>query len=210
MTIDGRIARGERTRTAVLDAAVSLATEVGLDGLSLNQLAETLGVSKSGLFAHWHSKQELQLAAIEHARQQWIEHVIDPALTAPRGVRRLWALHRGRLDFYASGTLPGHCFFANAKFEYNARSGPVHDRIARAHTEWMELLELLARRAVELGELRADTDPALLAYEIEAVGVAAVMQLRLLADDVVHRMAARAVLERLRGLSTDPTLLPEA
>ncbi|MEJ3742255.1 TetR/AcrR family transcriptional regulator [Actinomycetes bacterium KLBMP 9797] len=210
MTVDGRIARGERTRTAVLDAAVALATEVGLEGLSLGQLAETLGVSKSGLFAHWGSKQELQLAAIERAREQWQEHVIDPARAGSRGVRRLWALHESRLAFYASGTLPGHCFFANAKFEYNARSGPVYERIAQTHAEWMEYLEHLARRAIELGELRADTDPALLAYEVEAAGVSAVMQFRLLSPEVVHPMAARVVLERLRGLSTDPTLLPEA
>jgi AcrR family transcriptional regulator len=210
VTVDGRVARGERTRTAVLDTAVALASQVGLDGLSLGQLAESLGVSKSGLFAHWRSKQDLQLATIERAREQWTEHVIDVARQAPRGVRRLWVLHEARLGFYAAQTLPGRCFFANVKFEYNARSGPVYDRIARTHAEWMEYLEHLARQAVELGELRADTDVAVLAYEVEAVGVAAVMQFRLLSAEVVHPLASRAVLERLRGLSTDPTLLPEA
>lgn len=210
MTVDGRVARGERTRTAVLDQAVALATQVGLDGLSLGQLAETLGTSKSGLFAHWRSKQDLQLAAVERAREQWTEHVIGPAREAPRGVRRLWALHMARLDFYSAKTLPGGCFFANAKFEYNARSGPVYDRIAQTHTEWMEYIELLARQAVELGELREDTDVAVLAYEVEAVGVSAVMQFRLLSPEVVRPLATRAVLARLRGLCTDPTLLPEA
>ncbi|WP_281895874.1 TetR/AcrR family transcriptional regulator [Phytohabitans aurantiacus] len=210
MMVDGRVARGERTRTAVLDTAVALATEVGLDGLSLGQLAEALGVSKSGLFAHWRSKQDLQIATIERAREQWREQVIDPARAAPRGVRRLWAQHVSRLDFYSAQALPGRCFFANAKFEFNARSGPVYDGIARSHTEWMDYLELLARQAVELGELRAGTDVAVLAYEVEAVGVAAVIQFRLLSVEVVYPIAARAVLERLRGLCTDPTLLPEA
>ena len=97
MTTDGRLARGERTRTAVLDQALRLATVDGLDGLSLSQVADALGVSKSGLFAHWRSKESLQLAVIEHARAQWTGEVIRPALQAPHGVRRLWALHDRRL-----------------------------------------------------------------------------------------------------------------
>ncbi|MFD0741397.1 TetR family transcriptional regulator C-terminal domain-containing protein [Phytohabitans flavus] len=135
--------------------------------------------------------------------------MIGPARQVPRGVRRLWALHVARLDFYASSTLPGGCFFATVKFEYNARSGPLYERIAQTHAEWMEYMEKLARQAVELGELRPDTDVAMLAYEIEAAGVAAVMQFRLLSPQVVYPLARRAVLGRLRGLCTDPTLLPE-
>src|SRR3954454_8317768 len=77
---DGRLARGERTRTAVLDAAVALGTARGLDGLSLGQLAEQLGVSKSGLFAHWRSKEDLQLATVDRAREQWVERVVAPSL----------------------------------------------------------------------------------------------------------------------------------
>jgi AcrR family transcriptional regulator len=207
--VDGRVARGERTRTAVLDTAVALVSQSGLDGLSLGQLAEALAVSKSGLFAHWRSKQDLQLATVERAREQWTERVIGPARKVPRGVRRLWALHVARLDFYASSALPGGCFFATVQFEYNARSGPVYDRIAQTHAEWMEYVETLGRQAVELGELEPDTDVAMLAYEIEAAGVAAVMQSRLLSPQAVYPRARRAVLERLRGLCTDPTLLPE-
>jgi AcrR family transcriptional regulator len=78
---------------------VRLATEAGLGGLSLGQLVDTLGVSKSGLFAHWRSKEDLQLATIDHARLQWVHHVITPALAHPRGIRRLWALHQTRMDF---------------------------------------------------------------------------------------------------------------
>ncbi|MFC0533064.1 TetR/AcrR family transcriptional regulator [Phytohabitans kaempferiae] len=207
--VDGRVARGERTRTAVLDTAVALVTRAGLDGLSLGQLAEALGVSKSGLFAHWRSKQDLQLATVDRAREQWVDRIIGPASAAPRGVRRLWALHVTRLDFYAASTLPGGCFFATVNFEYTARSGPVYDRIAQSHAEWMEYVQKLVHQAVELGELRADTDVAVLAYEIDAVGVAAVMQFRLLSREVAYPLARRAVLERLRGLCTDPTLLPE-
>src|SRR3954469_13291100 len=129
MTLDGRLVRGERTRVAVLDRALLLATSAGLDGLSLGQLADALGISKSGLFAHWRSKEALQLAVIDHARAQWTDEVIRPALTAPRGVRRLWAVHDRRLAFYETGRLPGGCFFANANFEYNARPGAVRARL---------------------------------------------------------------------------------
>jgi len=209
ITTDGRLVRGERTRTAVLDRAVALATSAGLDGLSLAQLADTLGVSKSGLFAHWRSKEELQLATVDRAREQWVEHVIGPALRSPRGVRRLWALHERRLRFYADDVLPGGCFFSNAKFEFNARPGPVHDRLAETHQEWVGLIERLAAEAVAAGELAADVDPRLLAYEIESFGVTAVMQSRLLTPDVAYPLARRAVLDRLRRLCPDPTLLPE-
>ncbi|MEV4413297.1 TetR/AcrR family transcriptional regulator [Catellatospora sp. NPDC049609] len=203
---DGRLARGERTRAAVLDAAVALASEAGLDGLSLGQLAERLHVSKSGLFAHWSSKEELQLAAIDHAREQWARLVVGPALEHPRGVRRLFALHASRLAFYSDRVLPGGCFFAIAEFESTGRTGAVPDRLAAVLGEWISLLERLVTEAVELGELPADVVPRRLAFEVDAAGVAALLHSRLLArtaDD-----ARQAVLARLRGLATDPDLLP--
>jgi AcrR family transcriptional regulator len=208
--IDGRVARGERTRTAVLDAAVALATQAGLHGLTLGQLADQLGVSKSGLFAHWRSKEELQLAAVEHARQQWIEHVVSPGLRAPRGVRRLLSVHQARLDFYEANVLPGGCFFANTHFEYDCRVGPVHDRLTEIFDEWQQLLERLATEAVTLGELPEGTDVAQLVFEINAAGAGAIYQSRKLLPATVYVQARRVVLDRLRSLCTDPTLLPEA
>jgi AcrR family transcriptional regulator len=205
---DGRVARGDRTRAAVLHRAVALATQDGLDGLSLGQLADALGVSKSGLFAHWRSKEELQLATIDYARQQWVERVVSPALAAPRGIRRLWALHQSRMDFYAADILPGGCFFANTQFEFNARPGTIRDRLAEGFTDWMALLERLAAEAVEQGEMVPTAEPRQLAYEIEALGMTAVMQVRLLRH-TGYAYARRSVLERLRALCTDPTLLPE-
>ena len=210
MNTDGRLARGERTRTAILDAAVALASEAGLDGLSLGQLADTLGVSKSGLFAHWKSKEQLQLAIIERAREQWTQQVVSPALRAPRGVRRLFAIHVSKLDFYAASVLPGGCFFATAQFEYSVRPGPVHDRIAEAFAAWMAFLERLAEEARAAGELHADVHVPQLAYEIEALGMAAVNRSRFLAADTAYVYARRGALDRLRALCPDPTLLPEA
>ncbi|MEU0077800.1 TetR/AcrR family transcriptional regulator [Micromonospora tulbaghiae] len=209
MTSDGRVARGDRTRTAVLDTAVALATEVGLHGLSLAQLADRLEVSKSGLFAHWRSKEALQLATVDRAVAQWQERIVAPALQAPRGVRRLRALHEARIDFYAARVLPGGCFFANTEFEYNARPGPVRDRLAEAFGRWTALLERLVQEAVDLGELPADLDVPLLAYEIDALGISAVMRSRLLDPDASYRHARQGLLNRLRALCPDPALLPE-
>ncbi|MFJ6151772.1 TetR/AcrR family transcriptional regulator [Micromonospora profundi] len=209
MTVDGRLARGERSRNAALDAAVVLATESGLDGLSLAQLADTLGVSKSGLFAHWRSKEALQLAAIDRAVALWRERVIAPALLAPQGVRRLRALHDARLDFYATGVLPGGCFFANTQFEFNARPGPVRDRLAEAYTRWTAFLENLVQQAVDVGELPADLDVPQLAYEIDALGMAAAMSSRMLDPDAAYRHARAGLLNRLRALCPDPALLTE-
>jgi AcrR family transcriptional regulator len=206
--MDGRLLRGDRTRAAVLDRAMAMATEAGLDGLSLGQLADALGVSKSGLFAHWKSKEELQLATVEHARQIWVDRVIAPALTATRGVRRLWALHQSRMDYYEASLLPGGCFFANTQFEFNARPGAVRDRLAMGFTDWMGTLSRLVGEAIEAGELLPDVDPDQLAYEIEALGLTAVVQVRLL-KDTGYTFARQAVLDRLRALCPDPTLLPE-
>jgi AcrR family transcriptional regulator len=207
---DGRLARGERTRAAVLDAAVALATAHGLDGLSLGQLAEHLGVSKSGLFAHWRSKEDLQLATVDRAREQWVERVVLPALHTPRGVRRLWALHEKKIEFYAEWVLPGGCFFATAGFEYNVRSGPVHDHLVLVLNEWMSLIERLATEAIAAGELDPAIDPIQLAFEIDAAGVAMVYKSRLFDPVVAYNQSRAAVLTRLRALCPDPALLPEA
>jgi AcrR family transcriptional regulator len=209
MTVDGRLARGDRTRAAALDAAVVLATEVGLHGLSLAQLADSLGVSKSGLFAHWRSKEALQLATVDRAVEQWQERIVEPALRAPKGVRRIWALHQARIDFYAARVLPGGCFFASTDFEYNARPGPVRDRLAEVFGRWTAFLERLVREAVDAGELPADTDVAQVAYEVDALGISAALRSRLLDPDTTYRHARQGLLSRLRALCPDPTLLPE-
>src|SRR5712691_7417695 len=172
--IDGRLARGERTRVAVLDAAVAMASVDGLEAMSLSRLAQATEVSKSGLFAHWADKEALQLAVVAHAVHMWVEHVVTPAFGAPRGLRRLWALHERRMEFYAKGVLPGGCFFVATEAEFDDRPGPVRDALAAAISAWLAQLETVAARAIELGELRADADPGQLAFEIEAHGHAAI------------------------------------
>ena len=197
MTPDGRLLRGERTRTAVLDRALLLTTVAGLDGLSLSQVADALGVSKSGLFAHWRSKEALQLAVIDHARAQFTDQVVRPSLVAPRGVRRLWAVHNRRLEFYESEALPGGCFFANAHFEFNARPGVIRERLAAELTDWMTFLTGLAADAVAVGDLRPGTDSAGIAYEAQSLGVCAVMQAPVLGGDVTFRHARQGPVDLL-------------
>ncbi|WP_129665192.1 TetR/AcrR family transcriptional regulator [Phytoactinopolyspora endophytica] len=206
--VDGRLVRGQRTREAVLDAAVSLASVHGLDGLSLGRLADHLDVSKSGLFAHWRTKEQLQLDTIEQARRQWTDRVIAPALTAPHGLRRLFAVHESRLAFYADGVLPGGCFFLAAQTEYDDRDGAVRERVGAAVNEWLTFIRSLVDDAIARGELAADVDAGQLTFEIDALGEMTVIHARLADHAGTYRYARRAVLDRLRHLAADPTILP--
>ena len=212
MTPTDGVARGERTRAAVLDAAVALATEDGLDGLSLGQLADRLGVSKSGLFAHWRSKEELQLAT-DRARPRAVgrRRSSRPALRAPARRAPAVGAARAAARFYAAEDLPGGCFFANAQFEYNARPGAVRDRLA-------EILARVAgapRTARRRGDRRwascqPDVDPRQLAFEIDALGVATVYAVPPARTEAASAARPpRPSCDRLRALCTDPTLLPE-
>lgn len=206
---DGRVLRGERTRTAVLDAAVALASTEGLEGMSLARLAGAAAVSKSGILAHWPDKESLQRAIVDHARRQWTDRVVTPALRAPAGVRRLWALHEYRLRFYSEGVLPGTCFWQATDSEFDDRPGPVRDDLAASVEGWLDLIRSLIRRAVEAGELPVQTDVARLTFEIEALGAAVVTASRLLRNERAYEHARGAVLDRLRSLSSVPELLPE-
>ncbi|MBO3745498.1 TetR/AcrR family transcriptional regulator [Streptosporangiaceae bacterium NEAU-GS5] len=208
---DGRLLRGQRTRDAILDTAVALASVDGLDGLSLGRLAGELGVSKSGLFAHWRDKEQLQLDAVERAVRMWTDLIVRPGLQAPRGVRRVFALHEQRLKFYADGVLPGGCFFVAAQTEFDDRPGPVRDAVKEAKRGWSELIESVVSDAIACGELVPETSPPQLAFEIGAIGEAVVIESRLVGGrDAVFGYARRAVLDRLRSLCPDPSLLPEA
>ncbi|MFI6481862.1 TetR/AcrR family transcriptional regulator [Nonomuraea sp. NPDC050663] len=197
MTTDGRRLRGQRSREQILERAVELSSVDGLVGLSLGKLAAAAGVSKSGFFAHWRDKSELQLDAVAWAKRQWVELIVRPALTRPRGVPRLLALHEARLRFYADGVLPGGCFFMVAEAEFDDLSGPVRDAVAVAKREWHDLLRDVAQQAVELGQLPAGTDCDRLAFEINAIGGAVITYSRLLDAETTYEHARRAVQERL-------------
>jgi AcrR family transcriptional regulator len=185
-----------------------MASVDGLEAMTLARLAETTSVSKSGLFAHWPDKEALQLAVVAHAVQLWSDHVVTPALAAPRGIRRLWALHERRLAFYADGVLPGGCFFVATQAEFDDRPGPVREALVAAITDWLAIIAAMVEQAVEIGELYPGTDVGQLTYEIEAHGTAVVTYSRLLRAERAAVYARQAVLDRLRSLSPVPELLP--
>ena len=163
----------------------------GLEGLSLGALASRLGISKSGLFAHFGSKEELQIATIEAAGQVFSDDVLKPGLAAPPGIRRLVALSEAFLSHVERRVFPGGCFFAAAAAELDSRSGPVRERIAAFQREWMGTLERLASEARAAGELHRSADPKQIAFEVNAMLVAANGQFLLQGD--------AAVFDRARG-----------
>lgn len=164
-----RTERGERSRSAILETAVRLTTLEGLEGLSLARLADELGMSKSGLFAHFRSKEELQLETIEAAVAIYAEAIVDPVLALPPGRDRLLALSERYFDFISDGPTPGGCFFIYTALDPALRRSSVKQRLAREQREWLGLIERLACEARELGELPSGTDPARLAFEIHAM-----------------------------------------
>ena len=189
--------KGQRTRTAILGQAARLATVDGLDGLSIGGLATATGMSKSGLFAHFGSKEDLQLATIAAARETFTAEVFVPALEAPQGIRRLYAACDAFLSYIERRVFPGGCFFAVAAADVGTRSGPVRDAIAAQQRDWLELLERLARKAMDVGELDPGDDPAQLAFELNAVLASASTSFVLQGDPAVFERARAAVRRRV-------------
>jgi AcrR family transcriptional regulator len=160
---------GERSRRAILEAAARLATTEGLDGVSLGRLAEHVGMSKSGLFAHFGSKEELQLATVEAAGDVFRTEVVEPGLAGPAPLARIEGLCEAFLSHVERGVFPGGCFFASTSAELDTRPGPVRDRLADVQRGWEELMTGLVRDAQEAGEVRGDVDPVQLAFELNAL-----------------------------------------
>ncbi len=189
--------KGARTRAAILAEAARLATVDGLEGLSIGQLARATGMSKSGLYAHFGSKLDLQLATVESARETFVEEVLIPALSSARGIDRLLAACEAFLSHVERRVFPGGCFFAAAAVDVGTRPGPVHDAIVAQRIEWLALLERLARESTELGQLDAGADPAQLAFELQALLVAANTAYILQGDPAAFDRALVAIHARL-------------
>jgi AcrR family transcriptional regulator len=164
--------RGDKTRHAILARAVQIASTEGLEGLSLGQLAADLGMSKSGLFAHFGSKEELQLKTLRAARRIFYDAAVQPALDMPEGIERLWALVQADLDYLAGDVFDGGCLFLSSSAEYDSRPGPIRDLVAETMASWLGVLTEQAQVARDLGQLTADTDPRGLAWELHAFGLA--------------------------------------
>ena len=159
---------GERTHGAILEAATRLASLEGLGALTVGRLADELGVSKSGLYAHFGSKRRLQLETIEAAREIFVREVIQPGLTGPEGLARLERLCEAFLSYVGRGVFPGGCFFAGLLSEYDGQAGEFHEQTAADHRRWLGLLEQLAQDAQARGQLSHDADLAQLAFELDA------------------------------------------
>lgn len=200
--LTGRAAQGERTRQAILEVAVHLASAEGLEGLTIGRLASKLAMSKSGLFAHFGSKEELQLATIEAARFIFVREVIRPVLETEQGLSRLWKLCDMWLDYVQNEIFQGGCFFAAAAAEFDGRPGVVRDRIAEIMKQWLDGLERTVRDSQAAGELQSDIAPSQLAFEINALEMGANWAFQLYGDPQAFAKAREAILQRLRTLAT--------
>jgi AcrR family transcriptional regulator len=190
-------ADGERTRGAILRTAASLATVDGLEGLSIGNLATATGISKSGLYAHFGSKQELQLATVEEAERILAAEVIQPASAARPGLAQLSALCEAFFSYLERRVFPGGCFFAATALEMGTRPGPVKERVAAIQSGFTALLRAFAATALEQHELPSREDPDRLAFELHAILLGADTQFVLHDDPAILDLARQVVRQRL-------------
>src|SRR3954454_24270971 len=194
---------GERSRAAILREAARLATVEGLDGLSLARLADAVGMSKSGLFAHFGSKEELQLATIDAASAIFDELVIEPAAKEAAGVPRLQAYIERFLEHVQEGVFPGGCFFISAMSELDTHPGPVRDGAMAFSQRWLTLLAEQVAAAQAAGELDPAADASQIALELNAYMVLGNMQFVATSDPTALERVRRAVGARLEALADD-------
>ncbi|MEU3765551.1 TetR/AcrR family transcriptional regulator [Amycolatopsis keratiniphila] len=197
MPVDGRVARGDATRRIVLRRAVDIASVEGLDGLSLGRLATELELSKSGVFALFGSKEELQLAAVETASAIFAENVVEPTLEVEQGIARLRALCANWLDYSERRVFPGGCFFFNTGAEFDARTGRVHDAVANASRAFAQFIRSTAIEARKAGHLRESVDVNRLAFELNALGRAANADSVMFGGTEPYALARAAITARL-------------
>lgn len=200
--------RDDGARKTILRRAVDIASVEGLEGLTIGRLAADLGISKSGLFGYFGSKEELQLAAIRAAARIFLDEVVTPALAVPPGLERVWQLCDRWLGYSERRVFPGGCFFYTATAEFNGRPGRVRDALAAASREWYELVARTLTDARQLGELTPDTDSEQVAFELGAFMENANARSLLQDDPGAYSRARTAVARHLRTVATAPGALP--
>ncbi|WP_327719977.1 TetR/AcrR family transcriptional regulator [Streptomyces sp. NBC_00490] len=208
--LDGRVERGNRTRQSVLRRTVDIASVEGLEALSVGRLATDLQLSKSGVFALFGSKQELQLATVREASRVFVAEVVEPAAKAPAGIGRVWRLCEAWLEYSEGRVFPGGCFFYGVMAEFDAREGAVHDALVRAQRDWGAHVEGRVEEARAAGELRADTDAGQLAFELIALMESANALSVLHGENVAYRRARVGIAARLRAVAVDVAWVPQA
>jgi AcrR family transcriptional regulator len=186
------MSKGTATRQAVLDEAARVASRVGLGGLTIGSLAASTKLSKSGLFAHFQSKESLQLQLLGHTRARFVDLVVRPALAAPRGEPRTRELFARWLAWEAD-FLPGGCLFIAASSEFDDQPGPVRDRLVQDQHDWMDTIAQVFRTGIAEGHFHADADPEQFAHDLYGVMLAFHHASRLLGDPDAAARATRAV-----------------
>jgi AcrR family transcriptional regulator len=201
--------RGERTRQAILSRASRLASAEGLDAVSLQRLASDLGISKSGLFAHFGSKEELQLATVEEAAHVFTEEVLRPGLKAPAGLGRVWSMCNAYLSYLKRAVFPGGCFFEAAISEFDSKPGPVRDAVVEKRGYWVASLARAIREAQTAGDVQRSVDAEQVAWELSCLLVGANGSFIINGDTVGIERARRAIRDRLERIATpSATRLP--
>ena len=185
--------KGERTRAAILDEALRLVSKAGLDGLTIGTLADATGMSKSGLFAHFGSREELLLAVLAHGQAQFGEVVFQPAMAKPRGLPRLRAMVVNWLDWTESAELPGGCPMIGGAAEFDDKPGPVRDMLAGGQRSWIETLKRALRQAIDEGQLERATDPEQIAFEMFGIALVVHHHRRLLGYKKARERALTAL-----------------
>ncbi|HVR98755.1 MAG TPA: TetR/AcrR family transcriptional regulator [Thermoanaerobaculia bacterium] len=192
--------KGAETRDRILDGALRVASRDGLEGLTIGTLSSELGLSKSGLFAHFGSKDELQIQVLQAAVERFNETVVRPALSAPRGEPRLRAFFENWLAWANDPTMPGGCMFVAAAVELDDRPGPQRDFMAQAYSDRYAFIAKAVRMAIEAGHFRSDLDPEQIAFEIDSIALGYHFAHRLLRDPKAGKHARNAF-ERLLATS---------
>jgi AcrR family transcriptional regulator len=195
------VRKGEQTRTAILDEAVGIASRVGFNALTIGQLAESTGMSKSGLFEHFRSKDALQLDTLERGRERFTDLVIRPTLDAPRGIERVRALFEHWL-VWETEALEGGCIFVTGSVEYDDQPGPMRDALVRNQRDWSEFIATVAGTAVSEGDFRADLDVEQFAFTLQGLMYAYHHTERLLRDPNALARTRRALEDLLAASST--------
>jgi AcrR family transcriptional regulator len=190
------MAKGEETRDRILQHAMAIASEVGFEGLSIGELAKTAEMSKSGLFAHFDSKEDLQLQVLDKARSSFLESVITPAFREARGEPRIRALFERWLTWEEGRITPGGCPFVTASWEYDDRPGKVRDAVVATQRDWVGTVATSAQIAVDEGHFRDDLDTEAFAFELYGIFLSFHLYHRLL-DDPGAKVRAREAFERL-------------
>jgi AcrR family transcriptional regulator len=186
------MSKGETTRAAILDDALSLASRIGLEGLSIGELAKRTEMSKSGLFAHFSSKENLQVEVLRVAAQRFAEMVVAPAIRKPRGEPRVRALFENWLRWSKADFSPGGCIFIAASTELDDRPGPTRDFLVGAQRDFMAVMAKSAQIAVEEGHFRSGLDTEQFAYEMYSIYLSYHHFARLLRSPHAERRARRA------------------